>query len=259
MSSFGENLRREREMRGVSLQEIAQTTKIGARMLDAIETERFDSLPGGVFNRGFVRQYARYLGLDEDQALAEFELAYSAVLEQGEQKSSAAKRAVPLSDGEDGAHNLPLLILLGLVGAGALVVGGWRLWGRKDAVAPSFAKASESRPSPLVSGTSVAAPVATSKAAAAKELKLQIDAVDRCWVSVSVDGQPASNEELSPGSSRTVKAARSLELIAGNAGALVLTLNGKTLPPLGRKGEVKKAAYTSADLPKEPGRGENRP
>ena len=53
--TFGDNLRREREMRGVSLDEISAATRIATRFLQAIENEQWDQLPGGVFNRGFVR------------------------------------------------------------------------------------------------------------------------------------------------------------------------------------------------------------
>jgi len=72
---FGERMQREREMRGITLEEIANATKIGARSLRALEQEDFDKLPGGIFNKGFVRAYARYLGIDEDQAVADYLLA----------------------------------------------------------------------------------------------------------------------------------------------------------------------------------------
>ena len=72
MPSFGENLRREREKRNISLEQISQSTKIGTRMLQALEEEKFNQLPGGIFNRGFVRAYARHLGLDDDQAVADY-------------------------------------------------------------------------------------------------------------------------------------------------------------------------------------------
>ena len=78
MASFGERLKREREMRGVSLEEIAESTKIGKRHLQALETEDFDQLPGGIFNKGFVRAYSKYLGLDEDQAVTDFLAAENA-------------------------------------------------------------------------------------------------------------------------------------------------------------------------------------
>ena len=72
MGSFGEKLQREREMRSISLDEIAESTKISARMLRALEEEEFEKLPGGIFNKGFVRAYSRYLGLDEEQAVADY-------------------------------------------------------------------------------------------------------------------------------------------------------------------------------------------
>src|SRR3954464_11632508 len=78
MASFGERLKREREMRNVSLEEIAESTKIGKRNLEALETEDFDKLPGGIFNKGVVRAYAKYLGLDEDQAVTDFLAAENA-------------------------------------------------------------------------------------------------------------------------------------------------------------------------------------
>ncbi|HJW99102.1 MAG TPA: RodZ domain-containing protein [Terriglobales bacterium] len=76
MGGFGDKLRREREMRGVSLEEIAESTKIGTRSLRALEQEDFEKLPGGIFNKGFVRAYSRFLGIDEDQALADFDAAW---------------------------------------------------------------------------------------------------------------------------------------------------------------------------------------
>src|SRR5215475_10955304 len=76
MPSFGENLRRERELRGVSLRDIADATKISVRFLDALEKGRHDLLPGGLFVRAFVKQYARHLGLDVDRTVADFLYAY---------------------------------------------------------------------------------------------------------------------------------------------------------------------------------------
>ena len=75
MPSFGEQLRQARESQNITLQEIAATTKISSRALQALESEQFDQLPGGIFNKGFVRAYARYVGLDEEKMLA----AYMAV------------------------------------------------------------------------------------------------------------------------------------------------------------------------------------
>src|SRR5215831_564291 len=72
MGSFGERMRREREQRGITLDDVALTTKIRAGLLKALEDEKFEQLPGGIFNKGFVRAYARHLGIDEDQAVADY-------------------------------------------------------------------------------------------------------------------------------------------------------------------------------------------
>jgi len=64
MSSFGETLKRERELRQISLREISEATKINLRYLDALERDDFRHLPGGVFNKGFVRAYAQFIGID---------------------------------------------------------------------------------------------------------------------------------------------------------------------------------------------------
>jgi cytoskeleton protein RodZ len=75
VGTFGERLRREREMRGINLDEISTATKISTRNLRALEEEKFNQLPGGVFNRGFVRAYAKFLGIDEEQIIAEYDAA----------------------------------------------------------------------------------------------------------------------------------------------------------------------------------------
>ncbi len=79
--NFGERLKRERELREVSLEEITSATRIGPRFLEALENEEWEKLPGGVFNRGFVRSVARYLGLDEESFLAEYDLAHGPIVQ----------------------------------------------------------------------------------------------------------------------------------------------------------------------------------
>jgi cytoskeleton protein RodZ len=72
LPSFGEKLKLEREKRKITLEQISSSTKIGTRMLQALEEDKFNQLPGGIFNKGFVRAYARCLGLDEDQTVADY-------------------------------------------------------------------------------------------------------------------------------------------------------------------------------------------
>jgi len=72
LPSFGEKLKLEREKRAITLEQISLSTKIGMRMLQALEEEKFNQLPGGIFNKGFVRAYAKHVGIDEDQAVADY-------------------------------------------------------------------------------------------------------------------------------------------------------------------------------------------
>jgi transcriptional regulator with XRE-family HTH domain len=71
--SFGSSLKRERELRKITLQEISQATRIRLRYLEAIEQEHFEKLPGLTFLKGYVRSYARYVGLDPGEALFRLE------------------------------------------------------------------------------------------------------------------------------------------------------------------------------------------
>src|SRR5580765_2624578 len=73
MSNFGATCRKARESKRISLDRIAADTRISTRFLSAIENEEFNLLPGGIFNRGFVRAYAEKVGLDPNQAVADYE------------------------------------------------------------------------------------------------------------------------------------------------------------------------------------------
>jgi cytoskeletal protein RodZ len=72
MESLGQYLRRERELRQMSLEEVAQTTRIPLRMLQHLEEGQVSALPGEVFVRGFLKSYAKCVGIDVGQVLARY-------------------------------------------------------------------------------------------------------------------------------------------------------------------------------------------
>jgi cytoskeleton protein RodZ len=76
MGEFGRELRSERESRGIELETISDSTKISSRYLAALEKDEFEQLPGGVFNKGIVRGYARVVGLDEELWVSRYMDAY---------------------------------------------------------------------------------------------------------------------------------------------------------------------------------------
>jgi len=133
--SFGERLKRERELREVTLEEITSATRIGPRFLEALENEEWEKLPGGVFNRGFVRSVARYLGLDEEVLLGEYDLAHGTQLQSvAERQESKRIPAVP--------KWFPVVILVGiLIVLAGLIAGGiyaWRQYSANHATKQSF-------------------------------------------------------------------------------------------------------------------------
>ncbi len=108
MGSFGDHLRREREMRGISLDEIATATKISSRNLRALEEEKFNQLPGGIFNKGFVRAYAKFLGIDEDQMVAEYVTASQDTESAREQKLKSDLSKVDFRHDEEEQREISL-------------------------------------------------------------------------------------------------------------------------------------------------------
>jgi len=132
---FGEKLKREREMRAITLEEIAAATKIGTRSLKALEEEHFDQLPGGIFNKGFVRAYAKFLGIDEEQAVSDYEAATSdvgnstvtqmAAMADQVERQRKAKEAESGQGAGTGAMLAAIVAIVVLCGIG---FGGYKGW-----------------------------------------------------------------------------------------------------------------------------------
>jgi cytoskeletal protein RodZ len=251
MATFGENLRRERELRGISLREIADATKISARFLQALEQDRYDVLPGGLFRRTFVRQYAKYVGLDADRTVAEF--LYTQGAEATESSPGPRRFALP---------NGTVPTLAGI----ALLVWLAMPWGaaRHEAPAPAVANSlpaaiplehvyppaapPEPPPSSLAGDPSGATSVSVQPKS--DGLVLTLAANQDCWVSVSADGATVLDRVLSAGETQTLEAHGEIVLSVGNAGGLSFRVNDQPGAPLGKSGEVKKnIVITRQSLP----------
>ncbi len=160
-------------MRGVSLDEICAATRIGTRFLEALENEEWDRLPGGVFNRGFVRAVARFLGLDEDGLVAEYALAMSEhtgapVSMWTSQSHQQLAGHWPANPGANWPLRIGLLIaVVFLAGAGWL---GWRRYGspRPQQVAQDSAPQTPSSSDPAASAKWPDDPSATSATSPAR-------------------------------------------------------------------------------------------
>ena len=286
MASFGANLRREREMRGVPLDEIAAATKISVRCLQALEAEEFSKLPGGIFTRSFIRSYAKYLGLDEEKVMAEFQVIAPPMEDVDFSRLSPGNSKPPQR-----SSRTPILIVL--IAAAALS-GGYALFrysrraiethgtnprsnpvptaptatsqpmqstesaapastgSMMPATRPDAGQSSANPNRPGVSEPPRAAGTSTGVAANGVEttaaLTLQVATTEQTWVAVDADGKTALQGVLKPNDIQTFKAQKSFDVMTGNAQGVILTLNGVTLKPLGRHGEVKKVHVTQNDL-----------
>ncbi len=243
--NFGERLKREREMREVSLDEITVATRIGMRFLDALENEDWEKLPGGVFNRGFVRAIARYLGLDEEDLLAEYDVACSERADlrpppPPPEPSAIVSRVVPA-----------LVVVLILFG---LVAGGYFGWRRLRALrrAPETASApAPSEQSPRIAASVPAtAPPRTMNSPVS--LHLYISASQPVYVRVTADGKDAFEGEVASGKNLRFDAQDEFIVSTGNFKAVLLELNGQVMPPVGAPGSSGKIVLTRKDLNRAP-------
>jgi cytoskeletal protein RodZ len=234
MASFGENLRRERELRGISLREIADTTKISVRFLQALEQDRVDVLPGGLFPRAFVRQYARHLGLDAERLVAEYLYVHG---EAPAEKEPAPKPRLHVSRG------LVFFVAVALAGGVlSLRKGGGEHSGRPAPVSHSSV--------PVVLPTDRVWPPPTAASPAPNGLVLTLTAQQSCWVEAQADGQTVINRVLNQGETETFEAQGEIVLSVGNAGGLAFRVNDRPGVPLGKRGEVRRnIVITKKSLP----------
>lgn len=229
--SFGSWLRRQREMREISLRDIADRTKISLRYLEAMEDDRFDLLPAPIFAKGFLREYARYVGLSPDEVVNHW-LSVQQPEELEETKHELRRR--------DKARRRNWTWGLFLLLAGALLL----------ALVAVFSHYSEKRreDSSRQAPPAMAAPPAAESLAKAPPqppeppkapLEVTLDFSQDCWVDVVIDGKNRSQETRAQGESLPLQAKESIVFLKlGNAGAVDIQVNGYPLPLNAKPGEV---------------------
>jgi len=275
MSSVGDTLRRERLRKDLGLEQISRETKISARLLEAIEKDRFELLPGGVFAKSFVRQYARFLGLDEEEMAAEVEKVLNPVGDlpsfTGALPEPAFKVPRVVEWEGSGRSNSSLLPALAAVVAVMLVCSAVYAWwqrSRSPAAVPqpvAVQKAPAPKPvepapvtpavannpetasktdvsAPAPPQAALPAPAESANPAATLQVSLTADA--DVWVHVWVDGKSVMTGRVRPKMAKTFAAVDTLRIRTGDAGSLQMTVNGKPAGPLGPKGQVRNVEVT---------------
>jgi cytoskeleton protein RodZ len=260
VGSFGERLQREREMRGITLEEIAEATKIGTRSLRALEAEEFDKLPGGVFNKGFVRSYSRYLGIDEEQAVADYLTAFAEAQAAAREQAAKHEQVVLAVIDEPPAPRLGLGALLVILVIAGLGLGGWRYYAWRKSVSPPqttvHAHAQPSRSIPAKSpagsapsgGSSALAAVRPQTPVPGQAFTVTLHAREDAWVSITADGENVLRDILRASEEKTLHARQQLVIQTGNAGALDLAFNGQPLAAAGDSRRVRTLTFTPQGL-----------
>ena len=249
LASFGEELRREREIRAISLKEIADATKISKRFLEAIENNDHKTLPAPVFTRGFVREYARYLGLNAEEMVNRYN--YAAAGDDRIEKSTHLERLTPKpseTPEQQPKRGIPsplarvdrniYVFILVTVALGAVI--WWALARKREArneeSRPVAVPTARIKPRPALSTQPVENATATAQDAV---LHLTIDMNGNSWIQLEADGASVFNDEMRRGEHHVFDAKDRFRFkTIGNAAGPRLTINGVQFPPLGREGKV---------------------
>jgi len=225
MELIGERLRKAREKKGISLEDVSLHTKIVTRYLKALEEEDFAVFPAEIYLRGCLRNYARYLELEAEELIRIYDEQYKIK----EEVTPAVKKETPIKK-------------LYIIPAVAVVLGLVVLLG----LSFSFYFRSRITPREAVSPpTTLPTPVEeirlTPKASALIPAPVILEAVatDDVWVHVTVDDKDIIIETLHPGDTRVWEAQDNIKLWVGNAGGLELKFNGRPLGPIGQRGQVR--------------------
>jgi len=238
--TFGERLKRERELREVTLDEVSKSTRISARFLQALENEDWPKLPGGVFGRGFVRTIARYLGLSEEGLLAEYDSARGegtlAAPPKPEERIPSPPKWLPVA-----AVLVILLLLAGLIFGG---IYAWRKIKARRLAKPQQSSIVQSAP------TLATSPHSSSPSAPAAKvtLELAVSTSAPTHMRILADGKVVLDADLLAGQNRRFAAANQFEVSASDSSAVLLELNGNMIAPLGTPGSSGKIVLSAKNL-----------
>ena len=272
------DLKQEREKKKISLVQIATDTRISLHYLQSIEEGRFGDLPGGVYNRAFIKAYCESINIDPREVLERYDALMSEALPEKNQKP-----AITIPNQKSFFIPVPIItwgIMLLISAIGIFFSRGWisevfsPYFNEKPVADIQYQGPTESSPNaessaedepavgvskqpvktPTSEGVGVVAekpvPAAVERPTAAEfktsrsetplgtKLRMEILATDPCWVSVDVDGQPSSRRLMEPGEELVFDAVDRLFILIGNAGGVQMKLNGDPTKPLGKSGEV---------------------
>ena len=274
MESPGEYLKRERELRGISLASIHAATRIPMKYLAAIEADDFEKMPHPAFVKGFIKSYCRHMGVDETDAVLRYEVALREQMDRDEKPESS--RSAPMRFKE---ARLPLsrrtAVIIGVAVLLVIILAVSLALRKRHKAAPSEEKKAESAVTPAGPVKDAAAQGAkaageTKTAAQAPQAKAQpeaaapaiqqgakapaegshtlyVYAIEPVWLKIKIDNAEPFDVSFHKGQGALYKATGTFSLVVGNAGGVSLTYDGKKFRKPGRSGEVVRLKFPSDD------------
>lgn len=251
-TDIGSRIKEARDQRGLTVRDIADTTKISPSALHAIERNDFARLPGGVYRRAYLRAFATEVGLDPDELTREYRTEFESEVEED---PLPPRRAQWLDDVRPVHLVLTVLLTVGFLVGGSVIL-------KRAQVAPESsdervtlaAVEADRQEDPVPTGTREAtadvvfAANAAVSETGARSLQLEIRFLRSCWVSASADGTRVIYRLMQPDERALVDARRMVTLRVGDAGAVDYSINGVTGRPLGSDGEAVTVRITGDGL-----------
>lgn len=240
--TLGEKLRQAREERGISISEVAEQTRISSLYLEGIEADDYRTLPGGIFNKGFVKSYAKYVGVDEQEALQDYARLIASQDNQVEDDTKTYRPEVLTDDRSNSSNLLTIIfaiIILGLISWGAYTFAKYYGESASNNATPtpeatnsttnSQVNSNSENSNSVNSNTNTNAPVAVPN-----EIKIELKALqDNTSVSYTADGKTQS-QLVSPDAPLIIdiKDTALLSYSKYQSANVQMTINGKqiTLP-----------------------------
>jgi cytoskeleton protein RodZ len=271
MGSLSLELKSEREKRRIPLSQIAADTRISLRHLESLEEGRYADLPGGMYNRAFLKAYCETLNLDCHSVIQKYE----AELTPPSEKTPKAKVSLPQQKASMLSSPVIAWSMMLLISATGLFFN--RKWiatvfspyfsgtqisarpdtGMKPSPAPTekpvsqvetLSAATNYVPPNSEAGVVDAGLTLHDESASLPTLRLELEVTEKCWVSVDSDGGHVVKKLLQPGEAQSFDASEQFFVVLGNAGGVRLRINGQPAKPLGKQGEVVKVLINSKNL-----------
>ncbi|HYZ16241.1 MAG TPA: RodZ domain-containing protein [Candidatus Acidoferrum sp.] len=243
MPALGEEFRSAREARGLTLSDVAEQIHIRSVYLNAIENEEWPSIGAPVYVRGFIRTYARFLGLDAEGAVARFNDAVPT------ERPGAHVPPVAIMEERGGVGPSLWAIVGGLVALALVAFVGFEWWqfnqgSSQSAPIANQTAAPASQPTAAGAGSHNATRTAIAQRSPAPVLhhQMAVRLTQRSWLRVTVDGRTQLEGIYPAGTVKTFKG-NVADLRVGNAGGVQVSINGAAAKTLGKDGDVVEQRY----------------